>query len=107
MRSLFNRNAEPAADQPVAGPTELMLAERACCCPGRPVVKVVMPPATDRAEATDLLLCGHHFRVSQETLSEAGATVYDELGQVVLAPSRPERKVVGLSGPLAPVGGRR
>lgn len=106
MRSLFNRNTEPAADEPVLKPTEFMLAERACCCPGRPVVKVVMPPAPAHARAMDLLLCGHHFRASQEALTEAGATVYDETGQVVLAPSRPERRVAGLSVPLAPAVGR-
>jgi len=104
MKSLFNRNAEASADEPAAQPTELMLAERACCCPGRPVVKVVIPPAEARAHVTDLLLCGHHFRVSQDALRAAGATAYDETGAIVLAPTRPERMTAGLSASLAHVG---
>ena len=31
----------------------------------------------------DLLLCGHHFRVSQAALTAAGAAVYDDTGALV------------------------
>jgi hypothetical protein len=47
--------------------------DKACCCPSRPVVKVLMPPAADRPYRVELLLCGHHFRLSQWTLAAAGA----------------------------------
>ena len=36
-----------------------------------------------RPYSVDLLLCGHHFRVSQAALTAAGAAVYDETGALV------------------------
>jgi len=57
-----------------------VVADRACCCPARPVVTVIMPPAPGRPHPVDLLLCGHHFRVSRAALIAAGATVYDDTG---------------------------
>jgi hypothetical protein len=50
--------------------------DTACCCPAYPVVRAVMPPTPERPHSTDLLLCGHHYRVSREALAAAGATVY-------------------------------
>jgi hypothetical protein len=58
-------------------------ADRACCCPARPVVTVIMPPAPGRLHPVDLMLCGHHFRVSQDALTAAGAAVYDDTGALV------------------------
>jgi len=46
--------------------------DRACCCPARPVVRVLMPPIPGRPYRVDLLLCGHHYRLSQWTLAAAG-----------------------------------
>jgi hypothetical protein len=46
---------------------------RACCCPSRPIVRVLMPATASRSYRADLLLCGHHFRLSQWTLAAAGA----------------------------------
>ena len=60
-----------------------VLADRACCCPARPVVLVIMPPAPGRPHPVDLLLCGHHFRASQAALAAAGAAVYDDTGALV------------------------
>jgi len=60
-----------------------VLADRACCCPARPVVTAIMPPAPGRPHAVDLLLCGHHFRVSRAALAAAGAAVYDNTGALV------------------------
>jgi len=54
-------------DQSVTGP--------ACCCPAMPVVRVVMPPTAARPHPTDLLLCGHHYRVSRQKLAALNATV--------------------------------
>ena len=48
--------------------------DRACCCPARPMVRVLMP-ATRRPYRVDLLLCGHHYRLSQWTLAAAEAVV--------------------------------
>ena len=50
-------------------------AGAACCCPARPVVQVVMPPAASRHHRTELLLCGHHYRVSRQALAAANAAV--------------------------------
>jgi hypothetical protein len=49
--------------------------DRACCCPAQPVVQVMMPPTPSRPHSVDLLLCGHHYRVSRPALAAAGATV--------------------------------
>ena len=64
-----------------------VVADRACCCPARPVVTVIMPPAPGRLHPVDLLLCGHHFRVSQAGLTAAGAAVYDDTGALVAGAS--------------------
>jgi len=61
-----------------------MAADRACCCPARPVVTVIMPPAPGRPYSVDLLLCSHHFQVSRAALKAAGATVYDRTGALIL-----------------------
>jgi len=58
-------------------------AGRACCCPGRPTVVAVMPPSAGRPHPTELLLCGHHYRVSRQALAAAGATVLDLGGRPV------------------------
>ena len=55
------------SEQRVTGP--------ACCCPAIPVVRVVMPPTLARPHPTDLLLCGHHYRVSRQKLAALNATV--------------------------------
>ena len=61
-----------------------IIADHACCCPARPVVTVMIPPAPGRPHPVDLLLCGHHFRVSRAALQAAGASVYDETGALVV-----------------------
>jgi hypothetical protein len=48
---------------------------QACCCPARPAVRVVMPPGTPGPRSTELLLCGHHYRVSRAALADARAVV--------------------------------
>jgi hypothetical protein len=49
--------------------------DRSCCCVARALVRVVMPPAEGRPHETELLLCGHHYRVSRAALSAAHARV--------------------------------
>jgi hypothetical protein len=55
-----------------AGPPSL---DRACCCVARAVVRVVMPQTSGRPHETELLLCGHHYRVSRDALVAARARV--------------------------------
>jgi len=57
------------------GDSDLIPLGSACCCPARPAVRVVMPATAARPHPTELLLCGHHYRVSRHALAEAGATV--------------------------------
>lgn len=58
-----------------------MPVESACCCPAWPVVQVIMPATANRPHETDLLLCAHHFRVSQRALDAAGAVVIELPGR--------------------------
>jgi hypothetical protein len=58
-----------------SGPHDL--GDRACCCPARPVVRVLIPPAPARPHSVDLLLCGHHYRASRAALA-AAAVIMDD-----------------------------
>ena len=40
-------------------------------------------PPPGRAHPVDLLLCGHHYRVSRDALRAAGVAVYDESGLLI------------------------
>ena len=51
------------------------LAGRACCCTAGAAVQVTMPQGPSRRHSTELLLCGHHYRVSRQALAVAGAVV--------------------------------
>jgi hypothetical protein len=55
----------------------LVHADRACCCPARPAVVAIIPPAAGRPNGADLLLCGHHYRSSRAALLAVGACVHD------------------------------
>jgi hypothetical protein len=87
MKAWFAHRSGVVRRRPADGPADraepLAGAGRACCCPARPVVTVVMPPAPGRPHPVDLLLCGHHYRVCRAAVAAAGATVYDELGAPV------------------------
>jgi hypothetical protein len=54
---------------------------RACCCTAPPAVIALVPPGGERPAATDLLLCGHHYRASKAGLAAAGATILDMTGR--------------------------
>ena len=88
MKSWFARRDAPApgcTDDELPGrASPIVPASRACCCPAAPVVTVIMPPTAARRHSVDLLLCGHHYRVSEAALRAAGATVYDRAGAVVM-----------------------
>jgi hypothetical protein len=90
MKSLFNTGAEISAKELGSSPTPLAQTPCACCCPGRPTVTVLIPPGPGRSHATELLLCGHHFRASRRALRAVGATAYDEAGHLVMGPGFPD-----------------
>jgi hypothetical protein len=64
---------DPGACTLAASPAGL--PGRACCCPAKAAVRVIMPSAPGRPGETDLLLCGHHYLASRQALSAAGADV--------------------------------
>ena len=80
-----NRDLARLDDEMHALGRRLTPADRACCCPARPVVTVVMPPVPGRPHPVDLLLCGHHYHASRAALHAAGAAVYDEAGFLITA----------------------
>jgi len=43
--------------------------------------QLMEPPANGRQHRVELLLCGHHYRVSDQALATAGATVQDFPGR--------------------------
>ena len=89
------------APGPVLADSPACREDRACCCPAHPVVRVVMPPVTGRSHSVDLLLCGHHYRVSREALDAAGARVLPLPGRAgaaeaaLLAGDRQHAEVIG------------
>ena len=69
QRSASDASAPRTAPGSVAG--------RACCCPTKAVVRVIMPATAARPHETDLLLCGHHYRVSRRALTEKRAVIVE------------------------------
>ena len=59
--------------------------ERACCCPSKPVVRVVLPATAQRDHPVDLLFCAHHYRVSGVQLARNGAHVFDSSGALMVS----------------------
>lgn len=55
----------------------LASAGRACCCPARPAVVVLIPPTPGRPHQTELLLCRHHYLRSRQALTAARAVIHD------------------------------
>jgi hypothetical protein len=76
---MFRKYAPAPEVSPFEEPsfTDPSVPSRACCCPARPVVRVIMPPTPERKHPVDLWLCGHHYRASLQALLTAGATVED------------------------------
>src|SRR5690242_16795044 len=115
------REAEPARetadDQTVwFGPPGF--GDRSCCCPARPVVRVLIPPSSVRPHFVDLFLCHHHYRASRGALAAANAVAIDEAGSVLLrrqgaleqaapgtsAPNRRDELAVGGAAHRCPAG---
>jgi hypothetical protein len=76
---MFRKYAPGCEVSPFEEPrfTDPSVPSRACCCPARPVVRAIMPPAAGRTHPVDLWLCGHHYRASLHALLVAGVTVED------------------------------
>jgi hypothetical protein len=68
-------------DIPESATPKPWLADRACCCPAWPAVRVIMPAIASRPQEADLLLCAHHYRVSRQALDAAGAVVIELPGR--------------------------
>jgi hypothetical protein len=74
------RSSHPSASRPLDDAIPVRnatagLGDRACCCPAKALVRVLMPPTVVRPHETELLLCGHHYRASSQALAAAGARV--------------------------------
>ena len=74
----------PLDDELPGRARRLFLSDRACCCPARPVVTVVIPAGRGHPHQAELLLCGHHYRVSLAALHAAGAAAYDQTGVLIM-----------------------
>jgi hypothetical protein len=97
-QKMFRRRAEASAAEhrshangPGQGLRDPLTPALACCCPARPMVKVVMPETPGRSHPVDLWLCGHHYSASRQALAAAGARVYH------LAGPRPRPRMSGVS----------
>ncbi len=68
--------APPSPGNVASMPAKLAeLADRACCCPAQAMVRVILAPTAARPHETELLLCGHHYRVARQALTAAHAVV--------------------------------
>ncbi|HTT53795.1 MAG TPA: hypothetical protein VMH35_20565 [Streptosporangiaceae bacterium] len=80
---MFRRHPAAVTAEPPGHPgqeglgalTDPSVPTRACCCPARPMYKVVLPPTAARPHPVDLWLCGHHCYASRDGLAAAGADV--------------------------------
>jgi 5-methylcytosine-specific restriction endonuclease McrA len=68
-----NRQACRPLDDAI--PSRVAPVDHADCCLARPTVRVTMPPTQARPRPADLMLCGHHFRVSRAALAVVHAEV--------------------------------
>ena len=90
--------AARAGDNQAAWNGPPRLAYRSCCCPARPVVRVLIPSTSARPHPVDLLLCGHHYLASRAALVAANAVAIDETG-AVLEPARTSNETEGGTHP--------
>lgn len=51
--------------------------QQADCCIANAAYRIVLPANAARPQPAELLLCGHHFRASQQALRHANASVFD------------------------------
>jgi hypothetical protein len=93
MNGTLNDTIQPSAAEVANGwnPTLIWRPVRgsdlACCCPSRPVFQVVLPPLEPRSMPVEILLCAHHYRISQSALDRQGGAIYDTYGRAVALPA--------------------
>ena len=68
-----NRPARQPLDDAI--PSRGTAAGPADCCLARATVRVTMPPTQARPHPAELMLCGHHYRVSRVALAAVHAEV--------------------------------
>jgi hypothetical protein len=86
-----------SVDRPADGQDDQLgppgLADRSCCCPATPMVRVLIPATSQCPRRVDLLLCRHHYRASRTALAALGAVAIDKAGAVLeLAPAGSETR---------------
>ena len=64
-------------DELLLGAPRALETQQADCCIAKAVYRVVLPATATRSLAAELLLCGHHFRVSKRALQRANAWAFD------------------------------
>jgi hypothetical protein len=86
MKGWFRHKAEePPPENPAGVAISFSVKENACCCPARPVVRVIMPATATRPHSVELLLCNHHYRLGRAALRAAGARAYDPDGVMIMS----------------------
>jgi hypothetical protein len=76
------RDAGSASAWPLLRPAVLP-SQLACCCPAQPLDQVIFPTTTSHDQPVEVLLCGHHYRLSRATLLRVGSPIYDVTGQLI------------------------
>jgi hypothetical protein len=77
--SMYRRSVATEVPNPCVGQVVHVedAADGADCCSARPLFLVLLAASDTRPEPAELLLCGHHRRVSRDALNTAHAAVYD------------------------------
>ena len=92
MKSWFaphdDADAVPLDDELPGPARRLFLTDRACCCPAQARGHGGHPGGPRHPHPADLLLCGHHYRVSLAALRAAGADAYDQTGALIMTGDR-------------------
>ena len=81
----------PVAVQPgddvIVAASRALIGCRSDCCSAPAQYSVLLPANSSRQHSGELLLCGHHTRLSRDALLAAGAAIYDSSGWLVSSPS--------------------
>jgi hypothetical protein len=64
-------------DELLPAPAPTITTMQADCCIAAAAYLIVLPATPGRPHATELMLCGHHFRTSRDALRKANATAFD------------------------------
>jgi hypothetical protein len=70
-------------DDLLADTSKRIGSQRADCCVAAAAYRVLLPPTRTRSRASELLLCGHHYRQSRAALRPRGAAVFDTSNRLI------------------------